>query len=131
MTHTKLRDLVAVTAATFEIEFQKLRPILEAEARIQNQISALNAQVAQIKSEVAETPGYRTTGADVLWHGWESTTRRQLNIELAGARSQKLAMMDELRTAFGRKHAVETLCRNQEADLRRARVRKQLNQFGG
>ena len=50
--------------------------------------------------------GYRITGTDVLWQGWESSTRRQLNTELARLRAQKLTALDALRAAFGRKQAV-------------------------
>ena len=51
----------------------------------------------------------KALGADLLWEGWHSRTRRQLNMDLAKATAQKLRMMDQLRTAFGRKHAVETM----------------------
>ncbi|WP_170461176.1 hypothetical protein [Ruegeria arenilitoris] len=128
MTRAKLRDLAAVTAASFEREFQKLKPILEAESRIQAQISELNAQVAQTALDASQTPGYQIAGADVLWHGWESRTRRDLNTELARVRSRKLAMMEDLRRAFGRKQAVESLQRDQETALRIARARKLMNQ---
>ena len=56
----KLSDLVAVTAATFEKEHQKLRPILEQEARVQNRISQLDAQLAQVR--VREVSGGEQLG---------------------------------------------------------------------
>ncbi|GAB4541185.1 MAG: hypothetical protein Tsb0024_11910 [Ruegeria sp.] len=120
----KLSDLVAVTAAAFEKEHQKLRPILEQEARVQNRISQLDAQLAQVRTTAAGATGYIMAGADVIWYGWEASTRRQLNTELARIRSQKLAMMDGLRQAFGRKRAVESLVERQATALRRARLRK-------
>lgn len=120
----KLSDLVAVTAAAFEKEHQKLRPIMEQEARVQTRISQLDAQLAQVRSTDAEATGYRMAGADVIWYGWEASSRKQLNTELARIRSQKLAMVDGLRQAFGRKQAVEKLAEGRTAAMRRARLRK-------
>lgn len=128
MTHKKLLDLASVTSAVFETEFLKLRPILEEEARIHNQISDLNAQMSQVRSDAIDADGYRIAGADILWHSWESSTRRQLNVKLARVKSRKLAMMDDLRAAFGRKQAVESLCRDHASKQQRARQKKQLDQ---
>ncbi|MEM1005022.1 MAG: hypothetical protein AAGK26_06555, partial [Pseudomonadota bacterium] len=64
---------------------------------------------------------YTITGTDVLWRGWEASTRQQLNMELARTRAQKLAALDALRHAFGRKQALETLSNSLQQDPRRGR----------
>ena len=109
MKRKSMAQLQDVTKAVFQKEHQALRPVLEAEARIQHQLSRLDAQVQQSRQDMAEAEGYRITGTDVLWNGWESTTRRQLNMELARARAQKLAALDALKGAFGRKEAITSL----------------------
>ncbi|MBO9448041.1 hypothetical protein [Ruegeria sp. R14_0] len=109
MKRKQLQDLQKVTEAAFQREYQSLRPVLEAEAQLQNQLARLDAQLARTRQEAASTEGYRVTGTDVLWNGWESATRRQLNMQLAGLRAQKLAALSELRVAFGRKQAVAKL----------------------
>ncbi len=124
----KLADLVAATAAAYDREHQKLRPVLEQEAQFQNRLSQLDAQSAQVRSDASQADGYRIAGADVVWHKWESSMRRHLNTELARVRSQKLAMMDELRTAFGRKQAIEAVFEKQMADRRSAR-RKKMSEY--
>ncbi|WP_254429847.1 hypothetical protein [Ruegeria atlantica] len=112
MKRTQLQDLTTVTEAAFQREYQSLRPVLEAEAKVQQQLARLNAQVQQSRQEIASAEGYRVTGTDVLWNGWESATRRELNLQLARIRSQKLAALADLRIAFGRKQAVSNLCKN-------------------
>lgn len=73
----------------------------------------------------------KALGADLLWQGWHSRTRRQLNVELAKATAQKLRMMDQLRLAFGRKHAVETMA-NAERKRHKAELAKaQMNRLLG
>ncbi|WP_170428492.1 hypothetical protein [Ruegeria arenilitoris] len=118
MKRKQLQGLEKVTEAAFQREYQSLRPILEAEARLQSQLAHLDAQLQQTRRVAASTEGYRVTGTDVLWHGWESATRRQLNMQLAGLRAQKLAALDELRVAFGRKQAVAKLSDTSEAKRR-------------
>lgn len=118
-----LPALKSVTEAVYQSEYQKLRPVLEAEARVQNQLARLDAQVVQTRQDSAVTDGYQITGTDVLWNGWEAATRRQLNMELARCRAQKLAALQQLRQAFGRKQAVERLNDTLKAEQKRARSR--------
>lgn len=109
MTQVHITNLAAVTDAAFQREYQKLRPLLKAEAHIQKQLSNLDAQVAEVRAGSSDTDGYRATGTDVLWGSWESATRRQLNMELTRIRSQKITAMEELKLAFGKKQAVASL----------------------
>nr|WP_216599831.1 MULTISPECIES: hypothetical protein [unclassified Ruegeria] len=98
-----------VTEATFQKKFQELRPILDAEARVRQQLAKLDLQLSQVRTESDKTEGYQVSGTDILWNGWESATRRQLNMQVAQIRAQKLAAVEALRFAFGRKQAVEAL----------------------
>ena len=124
MTKADILDLENVTEAAFQKEYTALRPMLEAEARVQSQLTRLDAQVQQTRQDSSSIEGYRVTGTDVLWNGWESATRRQLNMELARVRAQKLAALDALRVAFGRKQAVAKLLADQKAARQRALSKK-------
>ncbi|WP_170518345.1 hypothetical protein [Ruegeria atlantica] len=124
MKQAALSDLKNVTEAVFQKEYNALRPLLEAEARVQKQLARLDAQVRQSRQDSAAAEGYRVTGTDVLWNGWESATRRQLNMELARIRAKKLSAMDALRTAFGRKQAVTNLSNAQKKAHKRAQNQK-------
>lgn len=119
MKRAQLSDLSAVTEAVFQKERQQLQPLLQAEARVAQQLARLDAQAAQVRADATDSSGYRVTGTDMLWHRWESATRRQLNMELARLRAQKLAALDSLRSAFGRKQAVAELSSQAEEIARR------------
>ncbi|EEE39069.1 hypothetical protein RKLH11_2915 [Rhodobacteraceae bacterium KLH11] len=115
-----MTDLLAVTEAVFQQEHQRLRPLLEQETRLLGQLARLDAQLDEVRAHGAQADGYRITGTDLLWQGWESATRRNLNTELARLRSQKIAAMEALRVAFGRKQAVANLSRQLNDQRQRA-----------
>lgn len=123
MARARISDLGAATEAVFQKEYQALRPLLQKEAQLQAQLARLDAQLAQVKADSIQTEGYRVTGGDMLWHGWESATRRQLNMEMAQVRAQKLTTMESLRKAFGRKQAVEKLSQQARKQRRREQQR--------
>ena len=124
MKSNQILPLEKVTDAAFQKQFQQLRPILEAEARIQQQLLKLDTQLNQVRTESRQTEGYQISGTDILWNGWESTTRRQLNMQLAQIRAQKLARLEALRLAFGRKQAIDALIKQMQQEQRRYTARK-------
>ncbi len=128
MTRNTLSDLSSVTGAIFDREYQSLRPILDAERRIQNQLARLDMQLQQVRAESTRNASYAITGTDMLWHGWESATRRKLNMELARVRASKIAAMNQLRAAFGRKQAVAELNRINSEHRRLAKLKSQAQQ---
>jgi len=125
MKYSKLSDLRSVTEAVFQKQFQTLRPLLEAEAQIQRQLASLGVQVSQARRDGPKAEGYKVTGADMLWQGWESSTRRQLNLDLARLRAQKREQLEALKAAFGRKEAVSSLSSALLKDHRRDVAKKQ------
>ncbi len=124
MTQDRIDNLLTVVEAVYQREHQKLHPLLQREAQLNQQLTRLDSQLAEVKSTSSQSDGYQVTGTDLLWHGWESLTRRNLNTELARLRSQKLAAMEELRGAFGRKLAVADLSRRLQEHKRRVRQSK-------
>ncbi|WP_174822674.1 hypothetical protein [Ruegeria lacuscaerulensis] len=127
MRQAEIPDLEKVAEAAFQKEYSALRPLLEAEARVQHQLARLDAQARQCRQQSASAEGYRVTGTDVLWNGWESATRRQLNMELARLRAQKLSALESLRLTFGRKQAVASLSENQKEARLRALSKRRLS----
>ncbi len=116
MRQTQIKALVRVTEAAFQKEFQAIRPLVEAETLVLRKLRKLDTQVKAARHDSAQSQGYKITGTDILWNGWEAATRRQLNMELARIRVQKLSALDALRLSFGRKRAVESLSESLLAD---------------
>ncbi|CAD0186566.1 hypothetical protein RUESEDTHA_03475 [Ruegeria sp. THAF57] len=125
MKRNDLSGLIQITEAVFQREYQTLRPVLDAEARVQKQLARLDDQVQQTRKTATRSDGYQATGADVVWNSWEATTRRDLNIELARIRSQKLSAMEALREAFGRKRAIADLSDSLALERRRSAFKEQ------
>lgn len=109
MKQKMLDQMAAVTAAQYMQEHAKIQPALAREAELRGQLAKLNTQVQAARQQADCDHAMKALGADLLWQGWHTRTRRQLNMELAQATAQKLRMMDQLRKAFGRKQAVETM----------------------
>ncbi len=128
MNRKKLSDLQRATDAVFQKNYQTLRPVIEAEARVQQQLASLNSQVAEVRRDSASAEGYQVTGTDILWNGWESATRRQLNTDLARLRAQKLAAIEQLRAAFGRQQAIRSISDQYRQEHQVAQARKLSNQ---
>lgn len=104
-----MHQMTRVSEALYLREHARIRPLLEAEARILARLARLDAQRDQMRATQGSQDAYLRIGADTLWQAWESRTRRALNTDLAQARARKLAAMDALRLAFGRRQAVADL----------------------
>lgn len=109
MKQKMLDQMAAVTAAQYMQEHAKIQPVLAREAQLRGQLAKLNDQVQAAREHTDGDQAMKALGADLLWQGWHTRARRELNQELAKATAQKLRSMDQLRKAFGRKHAVETM----------------------
>ncbi|SLN63724.1 hypothetical protein TRL7639_03595 [Falsiruegeria litorea R37] len=124
----KLEQTVQVTKALYLREHEAIKEILAQEAEIRAQLARLDAQVAQAAARPQQTHSVRMVGADILWRGWESKTRRQIHTQLAQVQARKLGAMEQLRRAFGRKDAMEKLQKMEQANLiRRRQTRRQDN----
>jgi len=111
--HSKINQMAAATQALYLKEYRNIGTILVEEADLRAKLARLDARIDQNKAAEAENHMMRAIGADLLWQGWTTRTRRQLNIELAQILARKSAVMDRIRVAFGRQQAVEFL-RNAE-----------------
>lgn len=122
-----LDQMTGVGEALYLREYERIRAVLEEEARIAAQIARLDDQVVRTRAEGSGDHGYRSVGADILWQNWESRTRRQLNSDLARARAKRLSMMDDLKRAFGRKQAIAQIAQDDKTARAKARRKTQLD----
>ncbi|TNJ42275.1 hypothetical protein [Phaeobacter sp. B1627] len=104
-----LAQMRAVTHAVYLKEHAKVKPILDREAQLRGQLSMLKQQVEQSRALIDDSHEMKALGVDLQWQKWHTNARRDINQDLAQVTAQKLRAMDKLRTAFGRKHAVETM----------------------
>ncbi|NIZ60474.1 hypothetical protein DL239_05730 [Sedimentitalea sp. CY04] len=124
MNQKKLDQMAAVTEAQYLREHAKIKPILDEDAALRGKIAKLDAQIKETRQQAENDHAMRALGADLLWQGWHSRTRRQLNIELAQVTARKLKAMDQVRKAFGRKHAVQTMADDERKRQKLERIKK-------
>jgi len=124
MNNSEISSLIQVAGVLYQKEFDKIKPLIQRETQLRNQIRKLDRHVARSNQDELGSAGYHLSGADVLWRGWVSQTRSQLNIELASVLAQKLSALHDLRLAFGREQAIagigDTLRRKQKHRQRRS-----------
>ncbi len=121
MRKAPLDALSAICEAAYLAEHEKIRAVLEEEARLRGALARLDRQAAETRGAQDRTQGYRMLGADLLWQGWEARTRMTINSDLARARARRLVALDGVRHAFGRKEAVADLQRAERAKTAAAR----------
>jgi len=124
MKQKKLDQMAAVTEAQYMREHAKIKPILDEDAALRGKLAKLDAQIQETRQQGEQDHAMRALGADLLWQGWHSRTRRQLNIELAQVTARKLKAMDQVRKAFGRKHAVQTMADQERKRQKLERTKK-------
>ncbi|KXF88615.1 hypothetical protein [Phaeobacter inhibens] len=129
MKQKMLDQMADVTEAMYLREHAKVKPVLDAEARVRGQLAKLDQQIKDSRELANSDHAMKALGADLLWQGWHSRTRRQLNMELAQITAQKLRAMDNLRKAFGRKHAVETMATQERQRVKKDRAQKLHNRL--
>lgn len=112
--------MLKVTEALYMREFQKVRGILEEETTLRQKLAQLDTQIADNQTAIRNDHTMKTVGVDMLWQGWVTRTRRNLNTELAQVMARKLVAMDGVRQAFGRRQAVEKLLDLDKADNKRS-----------
>ncbi|MEO3477819.1 hypothetical protein AAFO90_09085 [Phaeobacter sp. CAU 1743] len=123
MKQKMLDQMAAVTSAQYLREHARVKPILDEEARLRGQLAKLNAHVQATRSEAEGDHAMKALGADLLWEGWHTRTKRNLNTELAQVTAKKLMAMDKLRKTFGRKTAIADMAKAERDQHKAARIK--------
>ncbi|MEP2717378.1 hypothetical protein [Pseudophaeobacter sp.] len=118
-----LNQMAAVTEAQYLREHAKIKPILDHEARLRGQLSKLDEQILAARQEADGDIPMKALGADLLWEGWHTNARKNLNMQLAQITARKLMAMDRLRMTFGRKTAVGDMAKAEKLRLKVARAK--------
>ena len=97
---------------------QRIRDVLQKEARLRAQIKNIRDQMDASSMEIAG----KMLGADLVWEAWVNRKLMQLNVELAEVLARKEAHMVDIRRKHGRKLVVDSL-----ADKQEKAAKKQVN----
>ncbi len=117
-----LDDLSRLTDMIYQADLAKLQKLNAEEAKLRENLKALQTR-AHTAADRQMVP-MRQIGADVLWQGWVSRTRQELNIKLAQVLMRKEQMKTDLKRSFGKHQAVEELHRDQVQNRIKAREKR-------
>lgn len=131
MSEGNLDKLLAVTEAHYMREFSKVRDLLASESRVRSALARLDAQKAQARADLSEEHAMRTMGGDVLWQAWAAQTRTILNTELAQILARKETVMDQVRSAFGRREAVRSMLKAEHRQAARKTAKRLQERLAG
>ena len=113
-----LEDLARLTDALYQVELGKMSVLNAEEARLRQELAELEERRRNNQAlPDTQLNGVRQIGADVLWQGWVSRARADLNTQLAQVLEQKARLTTELRRTFGKQMASsEMLDKARESD---------------
>jgi len=120
----RVSQMSEVMRALYDREFQAIAAILTRESELRGNLRRLDELIARNRETDANSHMLNTVGARLLWQGWTTRTRTQLNTELAQVMAKKLVAMDRIRIAFGRKRAVELMI-SADKDEKKRRITRQ------
>ncbi|MCF6233694.1 MAG: hypothetical protein L3J36_11470 [Rhodobacteraceae bacterium] len=120
----KLGQMSDVMRALYDREFRVIAAILAEESNLRGKLTQLDAQVADNLELGDNAHSLNVVGAQLLWQGWTSRTRRQLNGDLAQVMAKKLVAMDKVRIAFGRQRAVEMMMTTEQRTLKQRQAKQ-------
>ncbi|CAN0584786.1 unnamed protein product [Ectocarpus sp. 12 AP-2014] len=107
MTRERLARLMPVARAKYEAEFASVRALLQAESHCRAQLARIEEMSKSVRDQSLEAGPMQLIGADVLFQKSIDKNRSELNRKLAQILAHKETAMIKVRTAFGRKHAIE------------------------
>lgn len=112
-----LDALAELTGALYQAEAARMRQLLADERRLREGLARLEAQYAANRTlPEPELNGLRQIGGDMIWQGWASRKKAELQSELARVLGYKGQTIARLRRAYGKSHAVDRMM-----DAKRAR----------
>lgn len=120
----KLGQMSEVMRALYDREFRAIAAILAEESELRGKLNQLDAQVADNLDVGDNAHSLNVVGAQLLWQGWTSRTRRQLNSDLAQVMAKKLVVMNRVRIAFGRQRAVELMMLTEQRARKHRRAKQ-------
>lgn len=107
-----LEDVSKVMDAMYQSRVSGLQSLIAQEAKLRDALRCLEDMRQISTGSALDDHAMRALGADLLWQGWLTRQRSEINTQLANLLVQKAALMDALRLAFGRSQVAATLVTN-------------------
>lgn len=113
----ELRELLQVSDVQYNRQRQALAKLIEEENALRAELTRL-AQMDRV-SELGTDANLRAVGADLLWKGWLSRAKTNVNMQLARVLAAKAHEQSKVRRAFGKVTALGQILIEEEAKHRK------------
>lgn len=127
-------ELAKLTAAMRRAQEARLRAIAAEEAELRGELARLEDLARQSRHLPAdELEGLRMVGGDLLWQAFLGRGSADLNVKLARVLARKARSQRDLRRAFGRSLAAETIedhARSRRLESRRRKAQEEDQALG-
>jgi len=127
MSDKTLIELVDLTETLYRAEQARMATLVKEENRLRGALRQLDQScedAAALPTE--ELQPLRQIGADVLWNGWISRNKTELNRQLALCLAEKARLMKSLRHAYGKQIAAKSLLKTSEATRHKSQISHQV-----
>lgn len=118
-----LEDVSKVLDAIYQSRVSGLQRLIIEEAKLRDSLRRLDDMRETGTAAAMQDQAMRALGADLLWQGWMTRQRTEINMQLANLLVQKAAMVDALRLAFGRSQVAVSLVSNARLEAKTERDR--------
>ncbi|MDX5382374.1 MAG: hypothetical protein LPJ92_05100 [Rhodobacterales bacterium] len=116
-----LEDVSKVMDAMYQSRVSGLQSLIAQEVKLRDALRCLEDMRQISTGSALDDHAMRALGADLLWQGWLTRQRSEINTQLANLLVQKAALMDALRLAFGRSQVAATLVTNARIEAKAKR----------
>ncbi len=110
--------LLVITQAKYDQQQQSFQKLVSEENRLRAELIRLDVTARQAQSEPIGKQEMRAIGADIIWQGWVTRTKTQLNLKLAQVLALKLHHLAQVKNAYGKVLVVKELLGQARAELR-------------
>ncbi|WP_417718783.1 hypothetical protein [Salipiger sp.] len=117
-----MKHLLTVTELLKDRALESYRKLLAEEAQLKAERDQIDAMREAARSEAANFGAGRMVGADVLWQGWLSRKRSELNQAIIMARVKQAHGVTAAQYAFARDKAARDVAESTQRETKRRRM---------
>lgn len=127
-THAELKHMLTITQAKYQLKQQSFQKIITQENHLRRKLMRLDELQLQSQNQAKDAHEMRAIGADILWQGWLSRSKSQLNLQLAKVLATKLHHLAQVKQAYGKVLVVQELLDQDEEKAKTKKAQDALSQ---
>ncbi len=104
-----LNELLRITQIAYDRQQDSFQKFVVEENRLRRDLDLLDQSSLRARAGSENNGGMRAIGADIIWQGWVSQSRTQLNQKLARVLVQKSQQLSLVKKAYGKVMVVKEM----------------------